>query len=319
MTTATSSATRSSSTSTRTVSASSAGRRPRTGSSTTRRPESSTCKVERDERSAVNQGRRKTYRFQVQGPNAAQVMENGHRAADARHPVLSHGRRSRSPADRCVRCATAWSASRDGNCSARGKTPTPCATRSSKAGQPHGIRQVGARTYPTSCLESGWIPSPLPAVYTGESLKGVSRVAEADELRSDGVARRQLPLGQHRRLLPDAVGPRLRAVRQVRPRLRRPRGAREDGRESAAHESHAGVERRRRRAGARDRCSTSGGDIAKYIDLPLANYATLPYDQVLNGSTDGRPLDLHRLQLQRARDAVAGDRRQRPERARARR
>ncbi len=36
-----------------------------------------------------------------------------------------------------------------------------------EAGQEFGIRQVGARAYPTSCLESGWIPSPLPAVYTG--------------------------------------------------------------------------------------------------------------------------------------------------------
>jgi glycine cleavage system aminomethyltransferase T len=41
-----------------------------------------------------------------------------------------------------------------------------------EAGQEFGIRQVGARTYPTSCLESGWIPSPLPAIYTGEKLKG---------------------------------------------------------------------------------------------------------------------------------------------------
>ena len=32
-------------------------------------------KAERDERSAVNQGRRRTFRFQVQGPNAAKVME----------------------------------------------------------------------------------------------------------------------------------------------------------------------------------------------------------------------------------------------------
>jgi vanillate/3-O-methylgallate O-demethylase len=31
-----------------------------------------------------------------------------------------------------------------------------------------------------------------------------------------------------------------------------------------------------------------GGDIAKYIDLPLANYSTLPYDKVLkNGKTVG--------------------------------
>ena len=27
----------------------------------------------------------------------------------------------------------------------------------------------------------------------------------------------------------------------------------------------------------------TGGDIAKYIDLPLANYSTLPYDKVLKG------------------------------------
>ena len=34
--------------------------------------------------------------------------------------------------------------------------------------------------------------------------------------------------------------------------------------------------------------ANDGGDIAKYIDLPLANYSTLPYDKVLkNGKTVG--------------------------------
>ena len=47
-----------------------------------------------------------------------------------------------------------------------------------EAGQEFGLRQVGARTYPTSCLESGWIPSPLPAVYTGDAMKAVPAVAE---------------------------------------------------------------------------------------------------------------------------------------------
>src|SRR5258707_1135968 len=39
--------------------------------------ETGSCKAraERDERSAVNQGRRKTFRFQVQGPHAVKVME----------------------------------------------------------------------------------------------------------------------------------------------------------------------------------------------------------------------------------------------------
>ena len=33
------------------------------------------AKAERDERSAVNQGRRRYYRYQVQGPNAQKLME----------------------------------------------------------------------------------------------------------------------------------------------------------------------------------------------------------------------------------------------------
>src|SRR5690606_9938901 len=40
-----------------------------------------------------------------------------------------------------------------------------------EAGREFGLRQVGSRAYPTSCLESGWIPSPLPAVYTGDAMR----------------------------------------------------------------------------------------------------------------------------------------------------
>jgi vanillate/3-O-methylgallate O-demethylase len=41
-----------------------------------------------------------------------------------------------------------------------------------EAGQEFGIEPVGARAYSSSTLESGWIPSPLPAIYTGEELRG---------------------------------------------------------------------------------------------------------------------------------------------------
>src|SRR5262249_39114184 len=34
-----------------------------------------------------------------------------------------------------------------------------------------GLRQVGGRAYSSNTLESGWIPSPLPAIYTGASMK----------------------------------------------------------------------------------------------------------------------------------------------------
>jgi glycine cleavage system aminomethyltransferase T len=39
------------------------------------------------------------------------------------------------------------------------------------AGEEFGLRQAGGRAYSSNTLESGWIPSPLPAVYSAESLK----------------------------------------------------------------------------------------------------------------------------------------------------
>ena len=40
-----------------------------------------------------------------------------------------------------------------------------------EAGAEFGLKKVGGRTYASNTLESGWIPSPLPAIYTGDSLK----------------------------------------------------------------------------------------------------------------------------------------------------
>jgi vanillate/3-O-methylgallate O-demethylase len=40
------------------------------------------------------------------------------------------------------------------------------------AGEEFGIEMVGSRAYSSNTLESGWIPSPLPAIYSGEALRG---------------------------------------------------------------------------------------------------------------------------------------------------
>jgi vanillate/3-O-methylgallate O-demethylase len=40
-----------------------------------------------------------------------------------------------------------------------------------EAGRDFGLVQVGSRAYASNTLESGWIPSPLPAVYTGSKMK----------------------------------------------------------------------------------------------------------------------------------------------------
>jgi vanillate/3-O-methylgallate O-demethylase len=41
-----------------------------------------------------------------------------------------------------------------------------------EAGREFGLEPVGARAYASNTLESGWIPSPLPAIYTGDELRG---------------------------------------------------------------------------------------------------------------------------------------------------
>ena len=188
---------------------------------------------DRDERTAVNPtGRRKLYRFQVQGPNAMQVLEkvtggplpeikffNMGEITIAGHTVraLHHGM-SGVPGRELF---GPWEEAEDVRAAIV------------EAGEEFGLEQVGSRVYATNTLESGWIPCPLPAVFTGDELKAYREWLPADGYEGDGLARRQLLLGRHLRLLPDAARPRLLGVRQVRPRLHRPRGARGDGRGAA--------------------------------------------------------------------------------------
>jgi vanillate/3-O-methylgallate O-demethylase len=40
-----------------------------------------------------------------------------------------------------------------------------------ECGAEFGIVPVGARAYPPAAIESGWVPAPLPAIYTGDDLK----------------------------------------------------------------------------------------------------------------------------------------------------
>jgi vanillate/3-O-methylgallate O-demethylase len=49
-----------------------------------------------------------------------------------------------------------------------------------EAGQEFGMEACGARAYASNTLESGWIPSPLPAIYTGEELRGYREWLGAD-------------------------------------------------------------------------------------------------------------------------------------------
>ena len=40
-----------------------------------------------------------------------------------------------------------------------------------ETGKTHGPRQIGSRAYASAVAESGWVPSPLPATYTGDKMR----------------------------------------------------------------------------------------------------------------------------------------------------
>lgn len=130
------------------------------------------AKVERDERAAARLGPivRKVYRFQVQGPNAMKVIEKvtGKPAPDIKFFNMSRV----TIAGREVRALRHGMAGQPG-LELFGPWADGDAVKAAivEAGQEFGLRQVGARAYSSNTLESGWIPSPMPAIYSGEKMK----------------------------------------------------------------------------------------------------------------------------------------------------
>jgi len=55
-----------------------------------------------------------------------------------------------------------------------------------EAGKEFGMLPCGSRAYPSNTLESGWIPSPLPAIYSGEKLKPYRQWLGPDSYEATG-------------------------------------------------------------------------------------------------------------------------------------
>ena len=243
-------------------------------------------RAERDERSAMNQGRRKTYRFQVQGPNALKAMEKvlGKPAPDIRFFHMD----TITIAGHAVRALRHGMVGQPG-WEIFGPWDHGDDVRNAivEAGREFGIRQVGSRAYPTTCLESGWIPSPLPAIYTGEEMKSYRQWLAAqsyEAMASLGGSFVSENITDYYLTPSDlGYGPFVKFDHEFLGR--------------AALEKIAANPRRKKVTlvwNGQDFARVfgsligSGDDIEKYIDLPLANYATLPYDKVTkNGKTIG--------------------------------
>jgi glycine cleavage system aminomethyltransferase T len=126
--------------------------------------------VERDERSRRNTKPRKTYRFEVQGPNAMKILEkvNGAPLDDIKFFNMGEinvgGRKVR-----CLRHGMAgaaglemWGPKEEGD---------EIREILLEAGKEYDIRPAGSRAYATVAIESAWVPSPMPAIYSGEKMK----------------------------------------------------------------------------------------------------------------------------------------------------
>ncbi len=128
-------------------------------------------RLELDLRTALrSDGLRRSYRFQLQGPNAMQITE---RVLGQAPPDLKFfNTTTLTIAGKSV------GALRHGMVGQPGwELFGPWSDRDAvlaailAVGDEFGLRRSGGRAYSSNTVESGWIPSPLPAVYSGDSLK----------------------------------------------------------------------------------------------------------------------------------------------------
>ena len=97
-----------------------------------------------------------------------------------------------------------------------------------EAGSAFDLRRVGSLAYFTNALELGWIPRPMPAIFTGDELRPFREWLPSTSSEATWGLGGSLYLPRHRGLLLHAVGARIRQCDQVRPRFRRARSARTD-------------------------------------------------------------------------------------------
>src|SRR5213594_3442261 len=244
--------------------------------------------LSRDERSIARDVPivRRLYRYQIQGPAAPQVLNklNGGPVPDIKFfnmgEITIRGRKVR--------------ALRHGMSGAPGlEIWGPHEEREEiraaivEAGKDFGLRQVGARAYATNTLESGWIPSPMPAVYSGEKMKpyrqwlpgkGYEATASlggsyySDNIEDYYVTPWDLGYGFMVKFDHDFIGREALEKVALNPRRKKVTLAWNGEDVTRAMGSMFSLDQ----------------DPVKWIDFPLTNYASLSYDKVLkNGKMVG--------------------------------
>jgi vanillate/3-O-methylgallate O-demethylase len=221
---------------------------------------------------------RRDYRFQIQGPNAKALIEklNGGPFPEIKFFHMGEIKLG----GRTVR------ALRHGMAGAPGlEIWGPYAEYDEiravivEAGKEFGLVQVGSRAYPSNTLESGWIPSPLPGVYTGEKLKAyrewlpdtsyeatgsLAGSFVSDNIEDYYTTPYELGYGAFVKFDHDFIG--REALEKIANKPHRKKVTFAWNGEDVAKVFAS--------------LFTGGGECYKYIDLPLSNYGSSSFDKV---------------------------------------
>lgn len=143
--------------------------------------------VERDDNSVVREGPPELFRYQIQGPNALPVVDSvaeeplpdtaffdigefsiaGHDVRGLRHGMAGEaGYELFGPWEDGE---AVWDALID-------------------AGGEYGLRRVGARAFPSSALESGWLPYPVPAIFDDDRMRDYREWLSAHTIEAGPLA-----------------------------------------------------------------------------------------------------------------------------------
>ncbi len=239
-----------------------------------------------DDRALDNTGKRLGYRFEVQGPNAWSILEKMNGGPIEGFKFFGMG--TINVVGKKVR------ALRHGMAGAQGlelfgpfEDYGLIRDEILRVGEPMGLRAAGSKTYSTVAHESGWFPSPLPAVYSGEGTRGFREWLGADSFMANlslggslvsediedyYLTPYDLGYGHIVKFDHDFVGRAALEAKQDKPHRKKVtlRWGKDDVVRVFAS-------------------MLGGGDRCKFMDMPASHYATCPYDQV---SMNGKPVGL---------------------------
>ena len=242
--------------------------------------------VSKDDRSLDNSQPRRGYRFEVQGPNAWSILEKLNGGPISEIKFFNMG--EMNIAGRKVRVLRHGMAGAPG-LELFGPYEEKEEVRAAifEVGKDLGLLAAGSKTYSTVAHESGWFPSPMPAIYTGESMKAYREWLPADgfeaglslggSLVSDNIedyylTPYDLGYGHMLKFDHDFIG--REALEAMKDKPHRKKVTLKWDKDDVV-KVFASL--------------FNDGDRFKYMDMPASHYATLPYDLV---TKDGKSVGI---------------------------